>query len=94
VDTDASVADEVHDPTIRAAATAAVVEITGREPVDMRLRTTAKGLVAYVTVLAAADQTLREAHALATRVEERICQRCDEIADVVVHTEPVQPAGD
>jgi cation diffusion facilitator family transporter len=94
VDTDASIADEVHDPAIRAAAAAAVVEITGREPVDVRLRTTSKGLVAYVTVLAAADQSLREAHALATRVEERICQRSDAIADVVVHTEPVQPAAD
>lgn len=89
VDSDASDAREVRDPAIEAGAARAVLEVTGREPADLRLRTTRKGLVAYVTILAAADQTLHEAHRLATLVEERIMEHAAGVADVVVHTEPI-----
>lgn len=91
IDAEATVADTVDDEQLRATARAAVLEVTGREPTDVRLRVTPKGLVAYVTVLAAADQPLRDAHALATRVEERLGELMPHLVDVVVHTEPVAP---
>lgn len=90
VDRDAAVARHVEDPAVVDAATAAVREVTGRDPVDLRLRTTRTGLVAYVTILAAAEQSLHDAHVLATQVEERICARACAISGVVVHTEPYQ----
>lgn len=89
IDSEAFIADEIHDSEIRDAMVAAVNEVTGRDPVDVRLRTTNKGLVAYVTVLAAADQTISEAHRLASQVETRICERAPAVAEAVVHTEPV-----
>jgi cation diffusion facilitator family transporter len=92
VDGEASPAKPVDDPAVIAAARAAVLEVTGRDPVDLRLRTTRKGTVAYVTILAAADQSLRDAHQLATHVEERIVERAAGIVEVVVHTEPVAGA--
>jgi cation diffusion facilitator family transporter len=89
VDSDASIAAELEDEATHAAAIRSVVDVTGREPVDVRLRRTPKGIIAYVTVLAAADQSLREAHLLATKVEDRIVEHAPEIVDVVVHTEPI-----
>lgn len=93
VDREAAVADAVSDPELTARLTRAVLDVTGREPLDVRLRETPKGLTAYVTVLAAADQTLREAHIIATRVEERIYLRAPRVQEVVVHTEPATDVG-
>jgi divalent metal cation (Fe/Co/Zn/Cd) transporter len=92
IDAEATEADRVEDERLREAATTAVLEVTGREPTNVRLRVTPKGLVAYVTVLAAADQPLRDAHALATRVEERLGELVPQLVDVVVHTEPIDPS--
>ena len=89
VDADAAIADAVHDGDIEAAAAEAAETITGRPPSEVRMRRTPKGLVAYVTVLAAPEQSLRDAHQLATHVEERIRDLAPQLADVVVHTEPV-----
>jgi cation diffusion facilitator family transporter len=90
VDVHETVADQVDDEPIRQAARRAAVEVTGRDPVRVRVRATPKGLVAYVTVLAAADQTLQNAHTLATRVERRLGELVPELVDAVVHTEPAQ----
>jgi cation diffusion facilitator family transporter len=65
-----------------------VRELTGEPPRDVRLVRTDEGLLVFVTLRVAADQTLADAHALASEVEELIRQRLPEIADVVVHTEP------
>ncbi|MEO6866693.1 MAG: cation diffusion facilitator family transporter [Gaiellales bacterium] len=89
VDTHVDVAGEVHDPEVTAIVERSVHEVTGRDPIDIRLRSTRKGLVAYVAILAAADQSLADAHELATQVEERIRERAPAIDDVVVHTEPI-----
>ncbi|MCW2927335.1 MAG: cation-efflux pump [Thermoleophilia bacterium] len=89
VDTHAAIAGDVEDPRMIEAVRHAVEEVTGRDPVALRLRVTKGGLVAYVTILAAADQPLTEAHALATLVEQRITARISEVTDVVVHTEPI-----
>ena len=89
VDADAAIAAAVEDDNLHAAAARAAEEVTGRAPIEVRARRTPKGLVAYVTVLAAADQSLRDAHQLATKVEQRICALVPSLADVVVHTEPI-----
>lgn len=88
VDTVAFVAGDVADDELLHSAAAAVHGVTGHEPVELRLRLTAKGLVAYVVVLAPAESSIADAHALATRVEQSICQQVKEIDEVVVHTEP------
>jgi len=89
VDHVAFVAETVDDAASSTAVGDVVLEVTGRDAVDIRLRTSPKGLTVYVTVLAAADQSLHDAHVLATRVEERICERLPGVGDVVVHTEPI-----
>ncbi|MCB0879462.1 MAG: cation diffusion facilitator family transporter [Thermoleophilia bacterium] len=92
VDVHASVAGTVDDDAaVRSAASEAAFEVTGRDTVDVRVRRTQRGLVAAVTVLAAGDQTLSDAHVLATRVEERLGELVPELVDVVVHTEPAPP---
>ena len=65
-----------------------VHDVTGEPPRDVRLVRTDEGLLVFVTLRVAANQTLADAHALASEVEERIRERRPEIADVVVHTEP------
>lgn len=65
-----------------------VHDMAGEPPREVRLVRTDEGLLVFVTLRVAPDQTLADAHALASEVEERIRQRRPEIADVVVHTEP------
>jgi cation diffusion facilitator family transporter len=65
-----------------------VRDATGSDPDELRLVETGDGLVAYLTLQLGAD-TLTEAHALASRIEETIRREHPEIADVVVHTEPL-----
>jgi divalent metal cation (Fe/Co/Zn/Cd) transporter len=90
VDSEPSEAGAVVDADLDSTTRAVVREVTGREPLVVRLRRTTSGLTAYVTMLAAGDQSLREAHELATRVEDRIRERAPQIVDVVVHTEPAE----
>jgi cation diffusion facilitator family transporter len=59
----------------------------GVEPVELRFVDTDEGLVAYLTLRLRAD-TLADAHADASRVEELIRRERPEISEVVVHTEP------
>jgi divalent metal cation (Fe/Co/Zn/Cd) transporter len=69
--------------------TAVVRELTGREPENLRLRRGQEGrLVALLTICVDPGQRLREAHELATEIEERVRRRAPAIAEVVVHTEP------
>jgi len=89
VDFEAAVADAIDDDAVRSSVARAAQEVTGRDPIEIRVRRTPKGIVAYLTVLAAADQSLRDAHELATLVEERAKTLSPEIDDVVVHTEPI-----
>jgi len=88
VDTEPAVADDVRDDALLAVVAGAAAEVTGREAADVRLRATPRGTVAYVTIFVAPDQSLSDAHRLATQVEERICEHAPDVADVVVHTEP------
>ena len=59
----------------------------GVEPSALRFVDTGDGIVAYLTLRLGAD-TLSDAHAEASRIEELIRRERPEIAEVVVHTEP------
>lgn len=74
-----------------AAATRELVEqLTGKKPVDLRVIRASRGQVLFLTVAVDADLSLADAHALAGRIEEEIRRQQPQIADVVVHTEPVE----
>ncbi|MDP4920662.1 MAG: hypothetical protein NWQ82_01685, partial [Solirubrobacteraceae bacterium] len=68
-----------------------VFELTGREPLELRVHREPRGIVALVTVALDGGQTLAEAHAAATTIEAAIREHDSEIVDVVVHTEPAAP---
>ena len=65
-----------------------VREETGGPPRGLRFLHTDDGLVAYLTLAFEGERTLGEAHARASRIEERIRAEKPTIGDVVVHTEP------
>jgi len=66
----------------------AVREETGAAPRELRFVRTDEGIVAFLTLALAGNESLSEAHARASAVEERIRRAVPAIADVVVHTEP------
>ena len=68
-----------------------VFELTGREPLELRVHREPRGIVALVTVVLDGSQTLSQAHAAATTIEAAIRDHDREIVDVVVHTEPAAP---
>jgi cation diffusion facilitator family transporter len=67
-----------------------VRELTGAEPEELRFLHTDEGLVAYLTLRLGAATALADAHARASQIEEAIRRERPGIADVIVHTEPVQ----
>jgi len=77
---------ELHD-----AVSAIVLDLTGHEPLELRVHREPRGVVALVTVALDGSQTLAQAHATATTIEAAIREHNREIVDVVVHTEPVPP---
>jgi len=74
---------EEHDLVMRI-----VRDETGGPPRELRFLHTDEGLVAYLTLAVGGDTRLAEAHARASRIEERIRAAQPGIADVIVHTEP------
>jgi divalent metal cation (Fe/Co/Zn/Cd) transporter len=65
-----------------------VLDETGRPPREVRFLQTDEGLFAFLTLSVEPGATLAEAHARASRVEERIRRACPRIAELIVHTEP------
>ncbi|PWU22533.1 MAG: hypothetical protein C5B48_09955 [Candidatus Rokuibacteriota bacterium] len=61
---------------------------TGSPPREIRFVRTDDGLVAFLTLGLAGEDTLTDAHGRASAVEERVRSAVPGIADVVVHTEP------
>ena len=55
--------------------------------------TRAAGRVALVTITLPGDQPLPSAHRHAGRIEEAVRERCPELSDVIVHTEPAGAAA-
>jgi divalent metal cation (Fe/Co/Zn/Cd) transporter len=74
---------------LRAGLAAIAVELTGREPRALRVHREPRGIVAFLTVELAGDETLAAAHEIAARIEARAEGTLADVADVVVHTEPV-----
>jgi divalent metal cation (Fe/Co/Zn/Cd) transporter len=66
-----------------------VRETTGAEPEDLHFVNTDEGLVVYLTVRLGGDIPLADAHARASEIEATIRRERPEIADVIVHTEPL-----
>jgi cation diffusion facilitator family transporter len=62
---------------------------TGADPEDLRFVNTDDGLVVYLTVRLGGHSALADAHARASQIEETIRRERPEIADVIVHTEPL-----
>ncbi len=65
-----------------------VREETGRDPRELRFLRTDGGLVAFLTLGLDGASRLADAHARASRIEERIRRERPDVADVIVHTEP------
>jgi cation diffusion facilitator family transporter len=65
-----------------------VREATGADPRELRLVSTDRGLVAFLTLAMEPEQALSAAHASASEIEERIRRERPEVVDVIVHTEP------
>jgi len=65
-----------------------VREETGVAPREVRFVRTDQGIVAFLTLALAGDESLAEAHTRAIAVEERVRAAVPGIADVVIHTEP------
>jgi cation diffusion facilitator family transporter len=78
-----------HEVAIDADAVERVVrEETGAAPRELRFVRTDDGIVAFLTLALGGNESLSDAHARASLVEERIRRAVPGIADVVVHTEP------
>jgi len=75
--------------TERAAIESAVKRFTGTDPIDVTFRDGEQGRVALVTVSLPGDQPLPSAHRHAGAIEEAVRERCPDLADVIVHTEPM-----
>jgi len=75
--------------TERAAIESAVKRFTGTAPLDVTFRDGAQGRIALVTVGLPGEQPLPSAHEHAGAIEEAVRERCPDLADVIVHTEPM-----
>ena len=73
----------------RAAIESAVRRFTGTAPVEVAFRDGEPGRVALVTVSLPGEQPLPSAHRHAGAIEEAVRERCPDLADVIVHTEPM-----
>jgi cation diffusion facilitator family transporter len=65
-----------------------VLARTGAKPQSVRLLTTGAGRVLFITLGVHSGESLAAAHRLAGELEEELRKQIEDIADVVVHTEP------
>jgi cation diffusion facilitator family transporter len=65
-----------------------VRERTGARPLGVKLLSTDVGRILFITLGVSSGDSLTDAHRLAGELEEELRQRVEDIADVVVHTEP------
>lgn len=61
---------------------------TGRPAERVRLLDTDSGRVLFLTLAGRSHESLTDAHHLASRMEDELRQRVEDLADVVIHTEP------
>jgi cation diffusion facilitator family transporter len=69
-----------------------VRRVTGAAPLRIGFRDGEGGRVALVTVSLPGEEPLPSAHRHAGAIEEAVRERCPELADVIVHTEPADAA--
>ena len=74
--------------TEREAIVETVRRVTGADPVDLSFRDGEQGRVAFVTITLPGEQPLPSAHRHAGEIEEAVRERCPDLGDVIVHTEP------
>jgi cation diffusion facilitator family transporter len=67
---------------------ALVRDETGKDPLDVRVLPTERGIVVFLDISVSASASLADAHQQASELEEALRKRLPQIADVVVHTEP------
>ena len=72
----------------RAAIVRIVESETGRPPRELRFLTSPEGVVAHLTLAVEGATALADAHAQASRVEERIRREQPDLGEIIVHTEP------
>jgi cation diffusion facilitator family transporter len=72
----------------RAVVDEVVRRFTGTNPSMVRFRDAEAGRIALVDILLPPDQPLRVAHARAGEIEEAVRERCPQLVDVIVHTQP------
>jgi cation diffusion facilitator family transporter len=65
-----------------------VRRFTGIAPAAVRFRDAESGRIALVDITLPAEQPLRVAHARAGEIEEAVRERCPQLVDVIVHTQP------
>jgi cation diffusion facilitator family transporter len=61
---------------------------TGAPPEGVSFRDTERGRIALVTIALPAEQPLGTAHQRAGDIEETVRERCPQLVDIIVHTEP------
>ncbi len=76
------------DAETTAAVERLVRERTGSDPRSVRVLRTDAGRVLFLTLAVASTESLTDAHQLAGELEDEVRQRIEDLADVVVHTEP------
>jgi divalent metal cation (Fe/Co/Zn/Cd) transporter len=79
---------------LRAALQRIAEEMTGRAPSALSLHREPRGIVAFMTVELPGGDTLAAAHEAAARIEARAESTLRDVAEVVVHTEPVARPGE
>jgi cation diffusion facilitator family transporter len=84
--TEATAAAEIERD--RAAIVRIVESETGRAPRELRFLTSPEGVVAHLTLAVDGATALADAHAQASRVEERIRREQPDLGEIIVHTEP------
>jgi cation diffusion facilitator family transporter len=61
---------------------------TGAPPEHVSFRDAERGRIALVTIALPAEQPLGAAHQRAGHIEEAVRERCPQLVDIIVHTEP------
>ena len=84
--TEAAAAAEIERD--RAAIARIVENETGRPPRELRFLRSPEGVVAHLTLAVDGATPLSDAHAQASRVEERIRREQPDLGEIIVHTEP------
>ena len=87
--TDPSIGDTLDE---RQAVEDVVRHLTGAAPASLSFRDGEQGRVALVTITLPGEQPLDSAHRHAGAIEEAVRERCPGLADVIVHTEPIDAA--